>query len=60
MAKMMTIRETARAAKEQGLKVSELALRRWTKTGELHSVKAGTRTYILWADLLAFLGMKEA
>lgn len=55
---MLTIRETARRCKAEGLRVSELTLRRWTKTGELRCVHAGTRCYILWADLLTLLGVE--
>jgi len=59
MAEMATIRQTARRAKAEGLGVSETALRRWTKSGELPSSKVGNRHYVSWAALKRYLGVEQ-
>lgn len=57
MKEVATIRNTARRAKAEGLGVTETALRRWCKTGQLQHTTAGNRTYISWTVLLRFLGV---
>lgn len=44
--KLLTIRETARR-----YHLPECAVRRWAKTGELTSVKSGSRAYIIPASV---------
>ncbi len=59
MAEVNTIRQTVRRAKAEGLGVSETALRRWCKTGELPFIAVGNRQYISWSVLLKFLGVSS-
>lgn len=53
---MATISKTAERAKAESLGVSEMALRRWVKSGQLPAVYAGNRALIFWPTLISFLG----
>jgi len=44
--KLLTIRETA-----QRYGIPECAVRRWAKTGELSTIKSGSRVYIVPASV---------
>ena len=52
---MATINQTLRRAKEEGLGISETALRRWVKEGQIHAVFAGKKALIYWPTLMKFL-----
>ena len=52
-----TIRGTARRAQAEGIGITECALRRWTKTGDLPCIRSGNRIYVFWTALLAYLGI---
>lgn len=54
-----TIRQMTQQAKANGLPVSEGALRRWIKSGDLRCVYSGNRAYLSWQDILSLLGVKE-
>ena len=52
---LATIRKTLERAKEDGLCIGETALRRWVKTGAVHSVQSGNRALIFYPSLKEFL-----
>ena len=57
MSEYDTIRGTARRARAQGLGITECAIRRWVKTGDLPCIRSGNRMYVSWSALLAYLGI---
>lgn len=57
MNEIATIRATVQRAQSEGLGINECALRRWIKTGAIPSVQSGTRVYVSWSALLAYLGI---
>lgn len=52
---LATIRDTAARAKDEGLHISEGAIRSWVSTGKLAFVPIGNRKYIYWPTLIKFL-----
>lgn len=55
MRDVLTIREAVRRSIEEGVPVSEYALRRWVKTGAIPTRQAGTKTLIYFPRLVEFL-----
>lgn len=55
MGNIVTVREAVRRCGADGLQVSESALRRWIKTGELPVRKVGSKSLIFYPALCAFL-----
>jgi len=51
----MTIRAAATRARDEGLPISENALRVWIKRGEIPVVKAGVKQLVYYPNLLLFL-----
>jgi hypothetical protein len=54
-----TIRGTARRARAQGLGITECAIRRWVKSGEIPCILSGTRAYVSWHSVLAYIGLSD-
>lgn len=52
---IVTVREAVQRCCADGLHVSEAALRRWIKTGELPVRKAGSKSLIFYPALCDFL-----
>ncbi len=52
---LMSINETVRRSKAEGLPVTETALRRWVKTGALHATYAGRKALIYWPNVVKLL-----
>lgn len=50
-----TINQTLKRAKEEGMDISETALRRWVKDGTLHATFAGRKALIYWPNLVKLL-----
>ena len=55
MSDLLTILEAVRRSKDEGVPVSEYALRRWVKTGAIPTRQAGTKTLIYFPRLVEFL-----
>lgn len=55
MNEIVTIREAAMRAKEEGLPVSEYALREWVKNKDIPSRKSGNKTLLYYPNLIKFL-----
>lgn len=55
MSDVLTIREAVRRSKDEGVPVSEYALRRWVKVGAIPTRQAGTKTLIYFPRLVEFL-----
>jgi hypothetical protein len=55
MSDVLTIREAVQCSKDEGVPVSEYALRRWVKTGAILTRQAGTKTLIYFPRLVEFL-----
>ena len=55
MADVMTIRDTVARAKDEGLPVSENAVRTWVKEGKIPVVRAGTKQLIYYPNFIDFL-----
>lgn len=55
MSDVLTIREAVRRSIDEGMPVSEYALRRWVKTGAIPTRQAGTKTLIYFPRLVEFL-----
>ena len=55
MRDVLTIREAVRRSIDEGVPVSEYALRRWVKTGAIPTRQAGTKTLIYFPRLVEFL-----
>ena len=55
MSDVLTIREAVQRSKDEGVPVSEYALRRWVKTGAIPTRQAGTMTLIYFPRLVEFL-----
>ena len=57
---VVTIREAVQRAKENGLGVSEYALRKWIKTGEIpHRIAGGSKILIYWPALERYLRCED-
>ena len=55
MSDVLTICEAVQRSKDEGVPVSEYALRRWVKTGAIPTRQAGTKTLIYFPRLVEFL-----
>ena len=42
-------------AKAEGVPVTETAVRRWLKTGQLHAVHSGNRALIFWPTVYEYI-----
>lgn len=58
---ILTIRGTVARSKVEGMPVSECAVRRWIKSGELKHRMAGKKILIYWPTFVEFItcGAKE-
>lgn len=52
---IITIREAVARAKKESLPVSEYALRKWVKNGEIPSRHAGNKTLLYYPNIIQFL-----
>ena len=52
---LLSINRAVTRGKAEGLPVTETALRRWVKTGEVRAVYAGKKALIYWPNLIQFL-----
>lgn len=52
---MVTIREAVRRAREEGMPVSEYAVRTWIRQGAIPVRRTGNRALLYYPSLLAFL-----
>lgn len=52
---LLSINECVRRGRAEGLPVTETALRRWIRTGELHAVFAGKKALVYWPALVRFI-----
>ena len=52
---ILTPRGIVARSKAEGLSVSECAVRRWVKSGELDHRTAGKKTLIYWPTFVAFI-----
>lgn len=59
MSDVMTIRETIQRAKQEGLSVSEHALRRWVKTGAIPARKVGQKALLFYPNVIKFLRCED-
>lgn len=59
MAQILTIRETIARAKEDGLAISECALRTWVRTGEIPSRRAGKTFLLYYPNVVRFLKCED-
>ena len=55
MTNTLTIRETVRRAKAEGIPVAESALRRLVKNGDIHAVHAGNKALLYWPKVVEFV-----
>lgn len=55
MADVVTVREAVARAKEDGLPVSEYALRGWIKTGEIPVRNIGHKSLLYYPNLVRYL-----
>lgn len=59
MADIMTIRDAAARAKEEGLPVSEYTLRGWVKAGVIPIRRAGSKQLIYYPNLERYLRCED-
>lgn len=59
MNEINTIRGTARRAQAEGIGITECAIRRWVKSGEIPCILSGTRAYVSWHSVLQYIGLVE-
>lgn len=59
MGDVLTIREAVRRSRDEGMPVSEYALRRWVKVGAIPTRQAGTKTLVYFPRLVAFLTCED-
>lgn len=50
-----SIRQTVAALREEGIVISENALRVWVKKGDIPAVYSGTKAYLWYPNVIAFL-----
>lgn len=50
-----SIRQTMAALREDGIIVSENALRTWVKSGEIPAVYSGAKAYLWYPNVIEFL-----
>lgn len=55
MPQVMTIREVVTRAKADGINISEYALRRWIKTGDVPARCAGRKTLVYYPNVIAYV-----
>lgn len=55
MPEVLTIREAVQRAKSDGMPVSEYTLRRWIKTGEIPTRRAGSKILLYYPNLVSYL-----
>lgn len=59
MAQICTVREAVKRAKQDGLPVSEHALRMWIRAGAIPIRKAGTKILLYYPNLLRYLQCED-
>lgn len=55
MADMMSIRDAVRRSKEDGIPISEYALRQWVRLGLIPAVSTGKKALIYYPNLVRYL-----
>ncbi len=50
-----SIRQTVAALREEGIVISENALRVWVKKGDIPAVYSGTKAYLWYPNVIEFL-----
>ena len=55
MAEVLTVREAVRRCQQEGLPVSEYALRGWIKTGAIPCRRSGNKVLLYFPNLAAYL-----
>lgn len=59
MADVLTINETVKRARAEGLPVSEYSLRMWVRAGAVPVRKVGTRMLLYYPNLVRFLQCED-
>lgn len=59
MSDVCTIREATARAKNEGMHISEHAIRHWVKTGAIPSRKIGVKSLIFYPNLLRYLQCED-
>lgn len=59
MADVVTIREAVQRAKNDGLPVSEHALRQWVKAGAIPARKVGQKALLFYPNLVRYLQCED-
>ena len=49
---VMTIRETVQRSREEGIPISEYAVRKWIKDGKLQTTYTGKKALIYWPSFV--------
>lgn len=52
---LATIRDTALRCKEEGLPLTECALRRFAQSGEIPACRIGSKTLLYWTNVVHFV-----
>ena len=55
MKNMLSVRECVKRTKEEGLAVSEYALRKWLRNGEIPFIMTGNKALIFYPNLVRYL-----
>lgn len=55
MADVLSINETLKRARAEGIPLPETALRRWVKNGEIPAVYAGRKCLLFWPNVVRFV-----
>ncbi len=52
---LASIHNTAQRCKNEGMPISEKAIRIFVKNGKIPAIKSGTKALILWENVLTFI-----
>lgn len=55
MTNVLTIRESVKRARDEGMPISEYTLRQWVRNGVIPARKAGAKTLIFYPNLVRYL-----
>lgn len=50
-----SIRQTLAALRDEGINISENALRNWVRSGDIPAVYSGVKAYLWYPNVIAFL-----
>ena len=59
MPNVLTIREADQRAKQDGMPISEHALRQWVKTGAIPARKVGQKVLLFYPNLVKYLQCED-